>query len=154
ILGDELATQFPSENAGRSVVPVPLENTVVPADQRRTYALAGALMFGVVALVLLVACANVANLLLSRAMQRRCEFSVRLALGASRGRLAAQLFSEALWLSVVAALLATVCASSSRAALIAYVPPTLRPNLAFSVDSRVLLFTMLVSLAATILFGM
>jgi putative ABC transport system permease protein len=153
-LGAALAAEFPNDNTGRGFMIVPLDRTVVAPSQWRTYALAGTLLSAIVAVVLVIACANVANLLLGRAMERRREFSVRLALGASRRRLIVQVLTEGAVLSAAAAALALLCASLSRSALLRFIPPTLRPNLEFAVDERVLAFTLAVSLAATIVFGL
>src|ERR1700678_867550 len=109
-LGKHLAQEYPTDDAGRNVQLVPLSETIVPPDQHGVFVLAGTFMTTIVGLVLLIACGNVANLLLSRAMQRRREFAVRLSLGASRGRLIRQLLTEGLLLSLIAAVLGILCA--------------------------------------------
>jgi predicted permease len=113
-MAKRLQEEYPTDNAGRTVVMVPLSETNVPPQQRGLFTLAGALMMGIVGLVLLIACGNVANLLLTRAMQRRRELAIRLSLGASRGRLIHQLLTENLLLGLAAAGLAIVCAYWAR----------------------------------------
>ena len=112
-------------------------------------------LLGVTALVLLIACANVANLLLARAIARRREIGIRLALGAGRWRLIRQLLTESLALGLLAGGVGVFLAYWSRDALARMLPPAPFPiNLAFDVDGRVLLFALAAALAATMVFGL
>jgi predicted permease len=111
-------------------------------------------MFVIVALVLLIACANVANLLLARATARRHELSVRLALGASRWRLAREWFVESLLLAAIATAVGYVIAAWSTAFLIAQLStPGRRVFLDVSLDWRVMVFTTVMAVATALLFG-
>jgi predicted permease len=104
--------------------------------------------------VLLIACANVANLMLVRATQRQREIAVRLALGASRAKLVRQLLIESLILALIAGALGMLCAYGGRQVLVSLLPDGLQQNLDFSLDTRVFLYAFGLSLGATILFGL
>jgi macrolide transport system ATP-binding/permease protein len=109
---------------------------------------------GVVSVLLLIACANVANLLLSKAVGRRREIAVRLSLGASRARIVRQLLVESTLLSICGGLAGILVAYWSAGLLMAFVPPVDVPiSLGLRVDGAVIAFTAIVSLATGLVFG-
>ena len=126
-------------------------------DHRRTYSGAIYGLFIVVALVLLIACANVANLLLSRAAVRRAEINVRLAVGAGRWRLVRQLLTESIMLAILGGVVGVIFAVWAKNALASLTSKEtgLVPNgVELSLNWRVLSFTLLVSLLTGVLFGL
>jgi predicted permease len=113
------------------------------------------LLFGAVAFLLLIACANVANLQLARATARAHEISVRMSLGAARSRLLRQLLTESLVLSLAGGALGILLAFGLTKAVVALIPPDYVPNEArIELNSYVLLFSAAVSLLTGILFGL
>jgi len=125
------------------------------SNLRRSYETPLWTLLAIAALVLLIACANIGNLLLARASAREREITVRLSLGASRGRLVRQLFLESLLLGSAGALLGAVLAQWISRFLVAFIG-TSAPDIFvdFRPDWRVFAFTMVIALLTTILFGM
>src|SRR5262249_16760444 len=109
---------------------------------------------GAVVFVLLIACANLANLLLARAQSRHKEYAVRAALGAGRGRLLCQFMAEGCVLSFTGAALGLGVAVVGIRALIAAYPNSLPRSADVSVDLSVLTFTLIISLATGVVFGL
>ncbi len=154
-LANTLAKDYPNENQGRSIALLPLTQSNVPEAQRGTYETAGGVLMAVVGLVLLIACANVAHLLMVRAESRRQEISLRLALGSQRGRLIRQLLTEGLVLALIAGALGLLMAFLCRDVLWNLRPPFLsqaHPDLTF--DGHVLGMTLALSLFTALLFGL
>ena len=111
------------------------------------------ILMGGIGLVLLIACANVANLLLVRAEGRQQEFAIRAALGSTRGRIAAGLFAESLILAAFGGALGLGLAYGALKALVAMAPTGLPRLHEIGIDGRIVLFALAVSLAASLLFG-
>jgi predicted permease len=113
------------------------------------------LLFYIVGGVLLIACANVASLLIARASSRQKEIAVRLALGASRGRIVGQLLVESVMLAAVGGLLGLAVAAWTTRFLLGFLPATGTPHLiSGSIDYRILLFNFALSLLTGLLFGL
>jgi putative ABC transport system permease protein len=111
------------------------------------------ILAGAVGFVLLIACANIAGLLLARAAGRAREFAVRAALGAPRGRLIRQILAESLPLALAGAVVGTLLASAGVQALTLAAPRGLMPGASFPLDGRILLFTLGVTLFSALVFG-
>jgi predicted permease len=150
-LASQLARAFPGSNAHKSFVVLPLAETLVGGARATLF-----VMMGAVGLVLLIACANVANLILARATGRARELAVRAALGAGRRHIVAQLLAESLVLAFAAGAVGLLLARAATDALLRagarYVPlPRLEE---VHLDVRVLLFTAAVSVLTAVAFGL
>jgi len=147
-IGARLRAAFPASNRDKTFGVMPLREQLVGPVRTMLYFLLGA-----VSLVLLIACANVANLLLARAAARGREFAVRAALGAGRRRIARQLFVENLLLGLTGGAAGAALAWLSLDGLLRLAPNLPRMSEA-EVSPAVLLFTLVVSAGASLLFGL
>lgn len=145
----ELDRQYPDANRSISVTASSLMQEVL-GDVRGTIGL----LFGAVGLVLLIACANLTNLMLARSTARAREFGIRAALGASRGRMVRQLLTECIVLSLAGGALGVVLAGFGLRALLAALPHSLPRAGNVGLQIPVLLFTAGASIAVGILFGL
>jgi predicted permease len=144
-----LAAAFPDINKGLGASLIPLDKQIV--GDVRPFLL---VLLVAVGFVLLIACVNVANLLLARSTARTREFGVRVALGASPRRLMRQLLTESVLLAAAGGLLGLVLAAWGEGALLRDLPAALPRSAEIKLDAHVLIFTMLVSLLCGIVFGL
>src|SRR6059058_2457218 len=144
-----LAQQYPDYNTRIGAVVVPLHEQVVGDIKPALLVLLGAVGF-----VLLIACANVANLLLARAAVRQKEIAVRLALGANQSRLIRQFLTESVLLATFGAGLGLLLAMFGLRALRTFIPASISQVETINIDARVLIFTALVAVVTGIAFGL
>ncbi|MFN2531305.1 MAG: ABC transporter permease [Pyrinomonadaceae bacterium] len=153
IVANELAKTYPKVDEGQSIQIVP-PGFIIP-DLRNAVVNFSWVLMAAVALVLLIACANLAGLLLARATDRRKEIAIRLALGANRRRLVRQLLTEAVVLSVAGGALGLLLAVWMVTLLLGFRPPLDFPlTVEVNLDWRVMVFSFLVSLATGVVFGL
>ena len=150
-IGARIAHDYPDSNKGWGVAIDPLADTIVGTQLRKSlYVLLAA-----VGLVLLIACANLANLTLARSTGRDREVAIRASVGAGRGRLIQQFLTESVLLSVIGGVLGVALGYALMAALKAAVPPFSLPSEAsITLDSRVLLFALGLSVLTGLVFGL
>ncbi|HKP87401.1 MAG TPA: ABC transporter permease [Blastocatellia bacterium] len=144
-----LAEQYADSNTGWGVAVVPFHDLIVLNIRPALM-----LLLAAVGVVLLIACANVANLLLARAASREKEIAIRLALGASRGRLIRQVLTESVLLSIIGGALGVLISLWGTDALVGLNRQGIPRASEIGVEGRVLVFALLVSVAAGILFGL
>jgi putative ABC transport system permease protein len=152
VIGRRLSAAYPLENANHTTSVLPLRDALVGPTRSALL-----FLFGAVGCVLLIACANVATLLLARATARQKEIAIRIAIGGARGRLVQQMLTESLLLALAGGAAGLAIASWSTAVLRASLPQQFAalPGIDHvAVDARVLLAALLASLATGILFGL
>src|SRR5262245_17354533 len=154
-IASNLEREFPQDNASRSVALTPLADAAVGVNNRDQFLLAGGLMMAVVGLVLLIACANLANLLLAQSASRQKEIGLRAALGASQIRMARQLLTESMVLAMLSGVVGLAIAYAGRAVLWSFRPPfILDGDVDLSFDSHVLFFTLGIAVLTAVVIGL
>jgi putative ABC transport system permease protein len=150
-IGAQNAKLFPDTNQGHDPTMRPLREALVGSEMRLT----SLLLLGVVGFVLLMCCANMANLFLARTNARARELAVRSALGATRGRVIAQLLTESLVLAIVGGTIGAGVGAAILSVAPTIVPPGLLPSaVTLGFDGRILMFCAATSIVAGLLFGL
>lgn len=153
-IASALEKEYPRDNPGRTCELFPLNQSALGINQRKQFSLAGGILMGVVGVVLLIACVNLANLLLAQAAKREKELTLRAALGAGRSRLVRQLLTESTLLALHGGLGGLLIAFWGRKLLWSFRPPFLPDgSIDLSFDSRVLFFTLAISVLTGLVFG-
>jgi len=147
-IAGQLEQQYPNDNHGSSVRVTPMLERLTGEISRSLW-----VIFAAVGLVLLIACANVASLLLARALNRRREIAVRMALGASRRRVIRQLLTESILLALLGGGAGVLLASFGTDALIAITPEGIPRMREASLDGRVLFFTLAIATLTGVVMG-
>ena len=148
-IATRLEQKYPATNTSIGAVVTPLHEHVVGKIKPALLVLLGAVAF-----VLLIACANVANLLLARAAVRQKEIALRLALGASRARLIRQFLTESVLLASLGGAVGLLLALGGLNGLKRFIPPNISQAENITIDSKVLIFTVVVSLVTGLIFGL
>src|SRR5258707_14385733 len=149
-----LANEYPGDNMGRTVELFPLNESALGINQRRQFFFAGGVLMGVVGVVLLIACVNLANLLLAQAAKREKQLRIPAAMGAGRFGLVRQLLTESTVLSLLGGLAGLLVAYWGRNVLWSFRPPFLLDgSIDLSFDARVVGFTLVISLLTGLVFG-
>ncbi|HEY6805731.1 MAG TPA: ABC transporter permease [Pyrinomonadaceae bacterium] len=149
VVDQNLAAQYPADNKNRATVLFPLHERIIGESRQSLI-----ILFAAVSFVLLIACANFANLLLARAAEREREFVIRGALGARRWRLIRQLLTESVLISLAGGIIGVALAYWGTKLLVAFKPENLPRVAEIGVDARVLLFALGVSLLTGLIFGL
>jgi predicted permease len=151
--GNELARQYPASNAGRTLSLMPIWKA--PFGATMIFRPILMVLTLVVGIVLLIACANVANLLLARSLGRRKEIAIRLSVGAARFRLVRQLLTESILLALIGGSAGLLVAQMGNRLLLSFRPPANLPiHSVIETDSNVLIFALLISIFTGLLFGL
>ncbi len=145
----QLEQEYPATNSGNSALVRPLFEVLVGDARRMLYVLLGAVIA-----MLLIACVNLANLMLSRAAARTQEMAVRRSLGAARWRIARQMLTESVLLALIGGTAGVALAYGGFEALVALLPPNQPRIHTITIDGRVLMVTAAASIATGILFGL
>jgi predicted permease len=154
-IASDLETAFPLANKGRTFTLQPLLESSIAPNQRDQFNRAGIMMMAVVGIVLVIACFNIANLLLARASGRKREISIRIAIGASRSRIVTQLLTEAMVLAIAGGSLGLGLALAGRDFMWRFRPPQLPVDgMDLSLDWHVLVFTFAVAIGTGLIFGL
>ncbi len=149
VIAKQLEREYPATNTGDRIKLVPLREAII-GDSRLTLFI----LFGTVVLVLLIACANTANLLLARAATRQKEIAIRTALGVSRGRMIRQLLTENMILAIIGGGLGLLIATVGTKLLVVLSPENIPRLKETGLDISVLSFTLAVSVLTGLIFGL